>query len=93
LIIPIFVRDFFVGAVEGAFEKAGVADEVPVAVLVEFSAGGDEWCGPNRAPLFADRFAVVAEPEGEVDVLDGDEVRVEALDRFEGVARGPEGRK
>ena len=64
---------------------------MPVAVLVEFAAGGDEGGGEDGAPLFALGFAVVAEADGEVDVLDRDEVGVEAADCLEGLAGGPEG--
>jgi len=64
---------------------------VPVSVLVEFSGGGDEGGGPDGAPFFAKSFSVVAEADGEVDVFDGDEVGVEAIDGGEGFAGGPEG--
>ena len=64
---------------------------MPVAVLVELAAGGDEGGGPDGAPFFALGSAVGAEAEGEVDVLDRDEVGVESVDRLEGFARGPEG--
>lgn len=64
---------------------------MPVAVLVEFAARGDKWGGPDGAPLFAEGFSVIAKAEGEVDVFDGDEVGVEAVDRLEGFASGPEG--
>lgn len=64
---------------------------MPVAELVELSAGGDEGGGPDGAPSFAKGAAVFAEADCEVDVFDRDEVGVEAADRLEGCAGGPEG--
>ena len=91
MVVPVGVGDFFVGAGEGAFDKAGVADNVPVAVLVEFAAGGDERGGPDGAPFFVLTLSVPVEAAGEVDILDGDKVGIEAIDGLEGFAGGPEG--
>jgi len=64
---------------------------MPVAVLVELSAGCHKRRAPDSAPFFAEGFAIVTEADGEINILDRDEVGIEAVDGIKGFAGGPEG--
>ncbi len=91
MVVPIFVGDFCVGSFEDFKHEATVFKNVPVAVLVEFSARGCHGSGPDGPRFLADGFGVVAHTDGKVDIFDGDEIRVEAAEVIESFSGGPEG--
>lgn len=91
MVVPIFVGDFCVVSFEDSKHEAAVFENVPVAVLVEFSARCCHGSGPDGAGFLADGFGVVSHPDGEVDIFDGDEIRVEAAEVIKSFSAGPEG--
>ena len=91
MVVPIFVGDFCVGSFEDFKHEAAVFENVPVAVLVEFSARGRHGSGPDGAGFLADGFGVVAHTDGEVNIFDGDEIRVEAAEVIKSFTGSPEG--
>ena len=93
LVIPVFVGYFTVPTRESPLEKSPIANKMPVSVLVEFPAGRGDGSGPNGSPFFSFSMALFPETNRKVNILDGDEVRIESIDCVERLSRGPKGRK
>ena len=80
LVIPIFIGNLPVGSGKGSFQEDSVADQMPVAVLIKLSTGRGQGRRPNSSPFLVLFEAVFMKTSGKIDILDGDEVRVESSD-------------
>lgn len=77
----------------GTVEEIQVVKNVPVALLIEFSAGGGEG-GSEKGPEFLVTVkAELPEAHRKVDILDGDVIGIESANRFTRFTGGPEGAK
>ena len=90
-LIPVFISGSLITAGEGSGDEARITDEVPIAVLIEFSTRGDEGCSEESSEFLVAVLAELFQSNGEVDILDGYELRVEPSDCFAGFSGGPEG--
>ena len=75
---------------ENPADKRWIPEQIPIAELIEFPAGGyqrSEYERPPRPPGFA---PVSLQPAGEIDILDGDKAVVETADFREIALAAPE---
>lgn len=77
----------------GAVKEVVLAEDVPISLLIELSAGGGERCSEQGPEFLITVDAELTEADGEVDILDGDEVGIKSADCFACFSSGPEGAK
>ena len=89
-IIPEKICSFSVVATKNFAHKARVFQKIPVAELIELTAGSDKW-SPPKCPPRAPRLATMGfQALGKIDIFDGHVARIKSTNCLEVLFEKPE---